>query len=643
MKRPQPDISDVLRNEFLGNTASVRKLKRHWGTTTIGGVEVFTPRQYYHTASKRSDNFEELFKFLGAYDDVTGQDYAGVRDAWLYLNKNKGTDLGIDFNTFVSDNLNKMWWDDTDGVRPEGLTLTTSVVIDITNNNSVERARIDEIINPEMLKEVAIQSVIDNYEELWDLCSITHEGVGVINKGSITDSVNQVEVPDEDDLTPDDPWLATAARYALRDHGIFCTVKDLAIGTISRGTGGIASRLMYQTTYVLDIEIPYNPFNAGEVVVQSIASDLSYDYARSKGSNGYTTKQALQSMDSTDLEDDADLVTRSYILWEDVSTEADGLYSSLWFLYQPTEYHRPTYYLRAAPFNDPRAFGLTYKQLNQYTLQLLDSGYRKKKVPWWKKAIAVVLVVIAIIVFIVPGLQGAGYTLLSLAKAILLISLTLTLAMAALAVMGMSEWASAFGMISKWIEPLTLVATIFLIYTGVSNAIEAAKKAAEEAAKASGKELVTQSTLDLVVDMVEDKLDSLVEDFVEGIVKGASDMAAGDVLSNAALSFSNNLAKIVNFALNLRLESLHDKNKDLKAAYDEMQEEMARETDSLQGFMRIYAKPATADWSIFSSQFDLPYERGGGILAMGNIQRTTKQATRKASYDDPAFDSILII
>jgi hypothetical protein len=46
---------------------------------------------------------------------------------------------------------------------------------------------------------------------------------------------------------------------------------------------------------------------------------------------------------------------------------------------------------------------------------------------------------------------------------------------------------------------------------------------------------------------------------------------------------------------------------------------------------------------MYASQFDLPYERGGGNLALGNIQRTTKQALRKADYDDSAFAGILLL
>ena len=82
----------------------------------------------------------------------------------------------------------------------------------------------------------------------------------------------------------------------------------------------------------------------------------------------------------------------------------------------------------------------------------------------------------------------------------------------------------------------------------------------------------------------------------------------------------------------------------VKQEYEKLVEENSRESDFLQGFSRIYARPATADWSIYAEEFDMPYERGGGALHIGNIQRTTKQAIRKGTYnEDPIFDNILVV
>ena len=631
MKKPQPDIGDALRNQFIGNLKTVRGLLRLWGTQTVDGVEVFTPRQYYHKVEDRSDDFEKLFKFLGAYESVTEANNDGLRSAWMYFNKNNGTDLTVNYDTYVADNLNKMWWDPADGAMPEGLTLTTSIVIEGFSPNTVVNNRIQELLNTSMPESVAIASIQNNFEELWDMANITQEGVGVINKGSIIDSVNSVTIPDEDDLTPDDPWLSTIARYALRNSSIPCTVKKVSIGTIQRNN--TPNTQDFSTTYIVDIEIPYRLFAASDVIVNSITADLSVTPLGSRTNNVFTTRAEIKAMDTNDIEDDIALVTRSYDLWENQITTGSALSDSLWFNFEGT------WYLRAAPFRDPRAFGLTYRELSNYVLGLLDSGYKKKKVPWYKKLIAVILVVVAFILAVIPGTQGASITLLAVAKAILVASLVLTLAILTFAVLGMAEWAAAFSEVSKWIEPLVILATIVLIVTGIGEAIEGIKTAAKDAAEKAGQEYVEQSLMDTLVDLVKDQ----VVDFVDDIVQGALDVFSGSLLTDPAIVFNTKMLELINLGINTKLASINGKNRDLKAEYDKLTEEASRETDALQGFAKIYAKPATADWSIYASTFDLPYERGGGNLSLGNIQRTTKQALRKADYDDSVFAGIFII
>ena len=197
----------------------------------------------------------------------------------------------------------------------------------------------------------------------------------------------------------------------------------------------------------------------------------------------------------------------------------------------------------------------------------------------------------------------------------------------------MAEWASAFSEVSKWIEPLVTLATIVLIVTGLGEAI------AEDAAKKAGEEYVEQSLMETLLTFAKGQ----ATDFVDNIIKGALDVFSGNLTTSAAMSFNTKLMKLVNTGLNLRLESINAKNRDLKTEYDKLVEENSRETDVLQGFAKVYAKPATADWSMYASTFDLPYERGGGNLSLGNIQRTTKQALRKADYDDSAFAGIFIV
>jgi len=465
-----------------------------------------------------------------------------------------------------------------------------------------------------------ILAIKDNYETLWDTCLISQQGVGVINKGAIVDPVSNIETPDEDDLTPDDPWMQTIARYALRDNGIPCTIKDVRIGIGETFTEDGNTRLYY--TYVVDIEIPYNFLNIQSVFVQEIVNDLVADYSsvdanlKTTYTNGYYTKQAIQGISTANLEDDPELLTRSYRLWENESAEIDSIYSALWYKNPETD----IWYLRAAPFINPRAYGLKYKQLSQYFLSILDTGYRKKKTSWFKKFIAAVVFVLA--VWYLGPVFGGG--IIGYAQAVVVASLVLSIASLLLGALGFEELATAFAEVNKAIEPLVMIASIIVMVNGFNQ--QFVQKTAEKSIEEAIKEYVTE----------------LVDDFVEKLVEGATDAIAGNITA-ASLGFTEKMVRLASMPFQLKLDSLNDRNRDLKAEYDKLIEEANRETDVLRGFARIYAKPATADWSMFSSLYDYPYERGGGQLAIGNIQRTTKQALRKADYDDPAFDNILVV
>jgi hypothetical protein len=632
MKRPQPDIGDILQSRFINNLANVRKFKRLWGTTYVGGVEVMVERQYYYPNSARSGTFEKLFRFLGAYDDVVNANNGGLRSAWMYLNKNKGSELtyetlgelSLTYKDFVAENLNRMWWDSNDGPMPENLTLTTSIVIEgefaATKNASVSYTN---LLDPTATLEETITAIETNYDSIWDTCLVTQQGVGVINKGSFTDDVTKVVTPDEDDLSPDDPWLSVVARYALRSDGIPCTIKD-----VEKGYGKTENGSLYYT-YVVTLEIPYYSFGMTTPMVEKVTEDLNGTYVnrvftKLSYPNAYYTQSAIKSMDSTDLEDDPDLVTRVYRLWEDEAVEENAEYASLWIR------SGDKWYLKADAFDNPKAYGVSYKNFYEYVLTLVDTGYQKKKVKWWKKALAFVIVVVSIYFL------GPVYGLI-------VGSLILTVAALAFSMAGMDDWATAFMEVNKAIEPLVMIASIYLVVTGIYNAYKAAEVALQEAATAAGKEAAEIAVEDVITEMISQALTDATGSMVDGLIEGAKEVMAGNILNPTALNFLSKMGKLVTMPAQFKLADIRDRNKDLQAEYDELISEMYQENDILMGFAKVYAMPAKADWSIYAAEFDHPYERGGGQIAMGNIQRTTKQAIRKAKYDDPAFDNILVV
>lgn len=660
MKRVYPDIGETLRGRYIGDLASVRKLKRYWGTTNVNGVEVLNLRQYYHQESDRSENFEKLFKFLGAYKDVTEADMKGVEKAWLYFNKNNSTDLPeIDakYESFIADNLNRLWWDPADGTMPADLTLTTSVVIEANRSTTLSVPTTANLITPEMTLEERITAIQTNYETLWEACVINQEGVGIINKGSITDPVTKTETPDEDDLTPDDPWLAILARYALRPSAnVPHTIKDVELGIGSNENGNLYS------TYVVTVEIPYKSFNTVSNVVSLIANDLTLTYVFGTSSifkyklamtNAYVTQTTIKKMDSLDLLTNPDLVSRSYVLWEDIAVHSNSNLDNLWVE------SGGKWYLKAAVFDNPNSFGLTHRKLLDYVLPMLESDYKKKSVSTLKKVLAVAAFVVAVVLAVNTGGQSLkGWALVfATAAAISVVSLVFVLLVAAASALGAESFASALAAANKFLEPLVTVAKIVYFVGSIYNAAaeEAAKAQLEEAGKEATKEAIKEAAANMAFEevinftltsaaefSVTEFLETKVTSFLDNLMAGAQDLISGTV-SNASLEFTSKLVELSTMPAKNKIADLNARTADMQAEYEKLQEEINRENDVLQQLLNIDPKPATADWSIYAQVFDYPYEHGGGTLALGNIQRTTKQAIRKTSYDDPAFAGILVV
>lgn len=675
MKRSYPDVGDFYRNKYLSQLISIRKLIRLWGTTTVNGVEVLNLRQYYYPANLRDDeNFEKLFKFLGAYEDVTTAKMKGIKRAWFYFNKNKATALSpsfnpFDYDPFVCENLNKMWWDPLDGPQPENLSLTTSIVIEpkvttaYSSNSYGDQTlpQYSELIPNNLTDEELIELLPTIYNQLWETCKISQQGVGVINHGtSTTDPNTLVEVPDEDDLSPDDPWLQTFSRYVMLYNNIPYTIKK-----IERGLGN-HSNPRYRTevgdglysTYVVTIEIPYYEFLITDLIVNDISDDIveassleTNNFIRRwynttfSLSNTWLTRQAITQMYSYDLEDEPTLITRDYTLWEDVGINTNPNFLDMWVK------SGKQYYLKADPFLHPSEYGLRYSQLNDFLFPIIDTGYKKKSASFFKKLVAAVV----FIALVVVGVMSGGLNVITIAKALVSAYLVMTIATIALSLAGFDEWAMAFSDTMKFVEPLVLIAQIILVVDIFSKASDKlAKKAGEAAAEKALEEGATEAAAQKIGEEVAENFSaSLIDvglevgkDLLSDAIQSVTDIfsgniGGGDLFSPKALGQYEKMVKLIQMPQQNKLKELRKELKDLQAEYDDLAKEMADENNTLLKYMFAYPKQLAADWSIYAEQYDFPYETGQGSLALGNIQRTTVQAMREGDYSDPAFADIL--
>ena len=642
MKRPLPDIGDQLRTEFISNIGHMRKFKRLWGTEIIDGVEVLTHRQYYHPVSMRSANYEKLMRFLGVYDQLEEASTKGLKRAWLYLNRSNGSTLPSadplnplqEQKEFVADNLNKVWWDTVnDGPMPGGISITTTVAIEAL----IENTRADDAATTPLLDtswtDAQIQTAIEtNFDTLWATCHISQQGEAVINKGTVAGPTPQTVVPDEDRLSASDVWMQTLSRYTMKSTGLSYTIEDINIGY-----GETESGWLYPI-YLVDINIPYQAVTASSPIVNDIVNDIngvytSFDQRKLTFVNGFWTQKDLQALQAFDEEDEGVVTNiipgRAYRLWEDEAVDNLATTSSLWHTTSysspidartggPKQYH----YLKADVFDNPRSYNLTFRQLNEYLSNLLDSGYKKKS-GLLKKIIGAIVFVVAVVLAAPTG----GGSLYAYAAAVGVGALVLTLSMLVFMIAGLDSWAMAFSSVMKALEPLIIAATVVTFYQSATRAIQ---KAAQKVGEQGLAQTIVQSIKNVVTDIVDD------------IIKGASDLFSGTI-SSVSINFIRETVRLVSLPFKLKLKQLNERNKDLKAEYDDLMKESDQEDNVLLGMMSIYSRPATADWSMFAAEFDMPYERSGGGLHIGNIQRTTKKALRPADYNERVFDDIMII
>lgn len=660
MKRPKPEIANSIQNKFINNVSTPRKLKRLWGTSMVNGVEVMDYRKLYYPESARPENFDKLFKFLGVYDDTTTANMEGINDAWIYLNRHKLSGTSVLLTPFVTSNLNKIRDNGLDGTY-----LTTRINIG-TLRFDYDDYNESSIIDRDMDEETLISTIRNNYTELFETCIIEHTGYSTVVKTIQSLDVNNDPIFDlegnpvleqvKEYLHTDDPWVTSIAINSLlndnEDVEILRCFKELVevpppkFGSGKRGREEAYNyRTKYRVRYAVELKIPLVTFSSSSDIVTVTVDQIQNDYSdyvpiitgRGKEGvtynvakpNGLVVKSRIQSdlalIDNFLSEEDhpVTLLLRDYENWLDFTQTLSSTLDHLWV--NDGKYD----FLKADVLYRPSNYGLKFSELNKYLEDIMDSGYGKKSVPVWKKIIAIVIFVVVVI--FTRSAQGASW-----AMSVIIGSLALTLISLALSELGEQEWAMAIAEANSIIEPLVTVANVYLLFTGVSELYSQAQQTVATEAGTTVSEVTLNQTIGQLISGSADGM-------VSTLLQGARDIASGNIVSNAAMQFTTTMFKLGNMVQQQKLEKVSNRIRDLASEYEDLTKEMSQERDLLKGFAKVYGKPATADWSIYAEQFDLPYERGGGPLSLGNIQRTTKQAIRKGKYNDLVFENILVV
>lgn len=420
------DFFATLSGELLAKHKLASKLRKHWGVTTIDGVEVYNS-QFTVWPGTETEATKKVLKILGIpIGDIKKQSKQGITRLYLQLNPSK-----IDTSSYSKEALATAIEEDVPFDEWREFTL------EVTDSS-------DPVKFVGWSKEQIKQYVVDNFESL----SAGYE----INTDADVESV-------EDYL----------GVYVLADGGVDFETEVLEAGIVPVGVStahnerevDFANRWKKTSSYQSGINLRYRYKRTGYLNDDSPIVGLIYDdlqYGRSG-----MTKAEIAAI-GTGRVDAAKARSNSARNW--LSSKA-GKTDTLWY----------NGYLRTASSKLLRKHDYA-----NVVFGSLDFGFDKKKTKAWKKALGIVLMLAAIVVTVVT--LGWGSPLVTIAAAASAAAITGTLYSMALAKNGDYDGAEYIGRWAKVVGIVSLVAGIGAAIQGLLR--QAAQASVQEAAKQAG-------------------------------------------------------------------------------------------------------------------------------------------------------------
>ena len=422
------DFYATLSGELLAKQRLASKLRKHWGVATVDGIEVYNS-QFTIWPGTETEATKKVLKILNIpIADIKQQSKDGITRMYLQFNSSK-----MDTSSYSKE------------------ALATSIEEDIGFNEWREfTLEITDSSDPAKFigwtKEQIKQYVSDNFETLSAGYAINADadtanvddylGVYVISSASSIDfEVEVLEagiVPigvktahDEQEVDYSNRWVKTASYQS----GINLRYKYRRIGYLNDDSPII--KLMFD-------DLQYGKSTLTPLEIATIGVNR-VEAARARSSN-----------------------TRTWL-----SEKVLGKTDTIWY----------NGYLRTASSKL-----LKKHDYANVVFGSLDFGYDKKKTSGWKKALGIVLIVVAIVVAVLT--VGTGSPLVAIAAGASAGALTATLYSMVLAKTGDYDGAQYIG---RWAKVLGIVGLVAGIGAAIQGLLrQAAQASVQEAAKQAG-------------------------------------------------------------------------------------------------------------------------------------------------------------
>ena len=430
------DFYATLSGELLAKQRLASKLRKHWGVTTIDGVEVYNSA-FTIWPGTETEKVKKVLKILNIpIGDIKKQSKEGITSMYLRFNSSK-----IDTTSYSKEALATSIEEDIGFNQWREFTLEITDTSDPSKFIGWTKEQIKQYVSDNFetlsagysINADADTSNVDDYLGVYVLASASNVDfeVQVLNAGIVPIGVKTAH--DEREIEFADRWKNTSSYQS----GINLRYKYRRIGYLNDNSPIVS--LMYN-------DLQYGKSVLTKLEIATIGADR-VNAARARSSNART--------------------------W--LSGKVLGKTDTIWY----------NGYLRTASSQL-----LKKHDYAKVVFGSLDFGYTKAKTKWWKKALGIVLIIAAVIIAVLTA--GTGSPLVAIAAGASAGALTATLYSMMLAKTGDYDGAQYIG---RWAKVLGIVGLVAGIGAAIQGLLrQAAQASVQEAAKQAGQTAASELT-----------------------------------------------------------------------------------------------------------------------------------------------------
>ena len=615
MKRISPKLEDLLKSEFVESTKAYNTFKRKWGTTTIGGVEVFLPRLTYLPMvctematrevydSETDETYTEDYCASYDYPEYTRpfiewaklrgkltKESKGLRSAFLFLNPFKSSD-------------NIAW--DKSGI-----------------NTNVTRSVGEGFSGTITIGAKGVYTQGDRNTDVTLVRPPIDESLGIANE--VVSKYHDMRADGHPIITNDpDLYRSVVLMYLLESGSSKYTITGArkVVSTFSysipktRTSYNSEGYAEYETYYVkqskrsdaYEISVTVEEgFSFTNALLDTIVSDINAGKTSSNPNLAEINKLITRNPEEYTVDSEESSYTTT-------SVGSLGAMAQYWVKVEnyPGDGLEGIPYLYALRTDFLKAPGIKRKKKLAYLMEVLDGDYVEKKLGRFEQFIVTIIVIVIVVVAIkLAGPAGAKITSPLVAAAAVVSTAAFYVSIAAYVLNEIGYYHASIGLQNflQAAAPLIEIAGYIMVVYGIYRI---ATYGMQESLKAAGKDAATMSATELAkasMEMAWENIKNPTNLGVSNLMK-----VSGMIVNAYAYWDSKDLEKKI-------------KREEAKAAeYKELLE--SSQIDHLAMAMAKYEfDPLKRIYSTYDGLFDRPYEWYATPYHTGNIQRTTVEA-----------------